>query len=421
MAGWASLAAACEGIDDDAASLVALPSDPCLGGWAVMAHTAAADGDCVENTSASAAAVSGPAGIERLLTDSDGDPVHMDVEAIGVGGWHVHAQALLHSNDGMIGPAADGMDISGAGGDDAVDFPDDVPDAAMLDAPPLPPPLALPPLAAAPGIVSAAEIRTLLADQPRVFQGSPLLRVIADTLPSAMADEAERSEAIENLARETMLQRKSPGTSWESIAEKAETNRRTVAEGIQLLASSLVETERASRAKFEACVRSAVGFENCLMYLDMACYDETSMPVVAQEMAASSELLRHANAVPLLALPDSDEALVVPELPMQSFDAAKLKAKLVQSEQKFAMLVRLPPAEDEDRYCVIFGVTINWLQRVERTTGGCMQDAMERVCGVSAAANDFGFKLRFACTDDAASNDVAERGVVANRGDNWHG
>eukprot|EP00959_Pyramimonas_sp_CCMP1952_P323446 6768485-Pyramimonas_sp.AAC.1 len=63
----------------------------------------------------------------------------------------------------------------------------------------------------------------------------------------------------------------------------------------------------------------------------------------------------------------------------QSLDSGKPNVRLLQSQQKYAMLVRLPAGPGGRRQCGVFlGSAVNLLQRVESTKTLCVRDAMER-------------------------------------------
>eukprot|EP00959_Pyramimonas_sp_CCMP1952_P294418 6158075-Pyramimonas_sp.AAC.1 len=190
---------------------------------------------------------------------------------------------------------------------------------------------------------------------------------------------------------------------------------------LMVLAQSVLEAERLMRSKLEAEILMTYGKENMLMYVDSVCFDETPMPVVSSEMPAERDIVLYGDNVQLVPRENSG-VLCVPLLMQQSLDSAKLNVELPHSEQTYAMLDRLPPGPDgRPQYGVFLGSTVNWLQRVESTKTLRVRDAMERVSAVSDAANEFTWKFRTACTDDAESNPNAESSLVRCRGHDWQG
>eukprot|EP00959_Pyramimonas_sp_CCMP1952_P357831 7491935-Pyramimonas_sp.AAC.1 len=69
------------------------------------------------------------------------------------------------------------------------------------------------------------------------------------------------------------------------------------------------------------------------------------MPVVSPEMTGERGIVLYGDNVQLVPRQNSG-ALCVPPLMRQSLDSAKLNVKLLQGEQKYATLVRLPPGTD---------------------------------------------------------------------------
>ena len=91
------------------------------------------------------------------------------------------------------------------------------------------------------------------------------------------------------------------------------------------------------------------------------------MPLVSTEMPELSSLAEHARATQIKVRAGH---AIVPAFPTQSLDKVTLGAKILQSEQRYAMLVRRPVAKGEGHdYSIMFGDAIYWLQKVESTTG----------------------------------------------------
>jgi hypothetical protein len=276
-------------------------------------------------------------------------------------------------------------------------------------------------VAAAPGVCSEDDIRKILADAGTVSTSrSNLLAIVNRSMKwSTETCPAPSSNRYSKLANAVMY----PGSTWTGIkdlANQSDRNRRTLPHDLQRLASSLVWTERVQRNELERQISSYD--KSCLLlFCEAPCYDETPMPVVVSELPTQIVMEEISESLPMNALVNS-ETIAVPTLPLAAQDAAKLPIKLMQSEQKFAMLVRLPEQGGQSApFAIFIGDSISWLQRLESTTGLVTMLSQERVSAVSEYANSFQRRWRSTCTDKASSNQSAERQLLARRGPGWRG
>lgn len=181
------------------------------------------------------------------------------------------------------------------------------------------------------------------------------------------------------------------------------------------LASALVQADRDSRAQLEAAI-GALGSEACLLYVDAFRSDETPLPTRAALPAAPS--VQEGPSLPqggeLAEISDKDRLTHHSyNVPLCS-GSATVSRKLLQSEQKFGMLLRAP-ASGEAKFLTIVGSTVNWLQFLQRTTAECLKSASDKTCGVSTGVAPFPLKIRLVVEDQAASNERCERALQEER------
>ena len=99
----------------------------------------------------------------------------------------------------------------------------------------------------------------------------------------------------------------------------------------------------------------------------------------------------------------------------------RLRTKLFQTEQQFGLVIDLHRSHGlaPFKYLFLIGHNLMFLQQLQNTSGDCVARALMSSDGVGLVANQFLSRWRLASTDDAPSNDVAERLVLAGRGSSW--
>ena len=274
-----------------------------------------------------------------------------------------------------------------------------------------------------PGICDAMVVKGIVADKPLgPIHGSRLHNVVAATLSSH--NQAEAGSRYDKLVDKLIMQsRFSTNTSFETLADETDLNRRNLSRDIVLVASALVESDRYHRVQLEQEVVATFPPRKRLMLLDSCAYDETPMPVVVTEVEqdALDDLAESLPTVPT----EGSQVLAVPLLPIQRGDTSKKPVKLMQSSQEYAMLLQLsdPPQpgpasdmqEQDQKYLVIIGDTIDWLQRIESTSTRATLAAQEKISALTEASLSFRLHMRSACNDDAKSNPATERLIVQRR------
>ena len=281
-------------------------------------------------------------------------------------------------------------------------------------------PLVLPDLAPA-AVCDAKTIRALVADMPSAgIVDSKLHTVIRSTLQQHAKPLAKHSR-FEKLS-DTLLMHPSfsATTSLEQLGKDTCMDRGTLPLHITLVASALVEADRYVRWLLEYFLTSLFDLRQCLLYVDVGAYDETPMAFVV------SDIDQQALDDTAASVPEHAARVQVPILPWQSDQASKQVIKLLQSSQDFGLLFEMhrgglaTPAADQ-RYLMVVGDSINWLQRIQDGKATTTLGALERTNAVTTASASFANKIRLACNDDAKQNPLTERLMVSRRSNNWQG
>lgn len=198
------------------------------------------------------------------------------------------------------------------------------------------------------------------------------------------------------------------------LAGHSDSDRRKLSRALPLLAGALFHNCRSKRARLEAAVVHKVERGNLLMYVDFVAYDETPLPVrlVGESGAvgsngASGELALPGQDISLLGHPGKDMAVRPLE---DSWQGAKGSQKVVQTFQETGMLLKA-----NGIFVGIIGKAICPLAVVEATSAKAIREQQLRVSPVGLGSACFSSAVRAVCTDSAASNFAAERGISQDR------
>ena len=272
-------------------------------------------------------------------------------------------------------------------------------------------PMPAPQILADAGVVDRHAYQQLVSMQQTIFQKSPLSDATQATLRVAL----QRNETtnMDKLCEEMLLNKKHRTCSILELADKVSMNRRLIPSTLVKAASSLLEVQRVHRLKRERAVTSTDS--ELKLFVDCGNYDETPMPVVAKDLATfnleAGAGVQTSSSVPGL--------ICIKPLPQDTMhESSKMSCKLLQSEQSWVMLVK---SRDENGtfYTVMDGDEINHLQKISSTDAKSTQNALNRVCTLSAEADKFETKIRVATTDDAKSNPLCEENIAKDRGPTW--
>ena len=208
-------------------------------------------------------------------------------------------------------------------------------------------------------------------------------------------------------------------TSKVAIGRIAEVEPEKVEPTLALLTNVLIYLEKLHHSNMEASLLDSPA--ELLMYVSTARWDETPMKVTHKHLLevashAPSELPGVGQAPRGADLPDAGQASE--QLPYK----ASTVSKMLATELKYAMLIRCPLNTGqglEDQYVALSGSHITWNQLLEHTNSPCMFQALQEGSQISQASNNFSFKARLCCTDQAGANARAERMVCDTLGDSW--
>ena len=97
-------------------------------------------------------------------------------------------------------------------------------------------------------------------------------------------------------------------------------------------------------------------------------------------------------------------------------------SKMLASEEKFALLMRMPLEGHEglqDELLAIFGSVLSWNQLLERGSGSNLLRALQQCSALPESSKAFGFKGRVVTTDQASSNFACEKLLGNLREQHW--
>ena len=313
------------------------------------------------------------------------------------------------------GALADGAEVPYDGGSSLYEPTEN----GMDDEEGRPLPLVVPDLAAF-AVCDAETVRSLVADSPSAgISNSKLHTVIRSTLQQQ--HQPVKHSRFDKLSDALLMHPEfSATTTVQQLAEDTSMDRKTLPQHISLVASALIEADRFVRWLLEFILTSLFDLRQCLLYVEAGAYDETPMAFVV------SDIDQHALDDTAASVPEHAAQVQVPSLPWRSDETKTTVIKLLQSSQEFGLLFEMhrgglaTPAADQ-RYLMVVGDSINWLQRIQDGKATTMLGALERTSAVTTSSASFANKIRLACNDDAKANPLTERLMVSRRSDNWLG
>lgn len=190
-------------------------------------------------------------------------------------------------------------------------------------------------------------------------------------------------------------------------ASELDIDRRDLRTLRRLLAASALAIERQSWSAFEQRLADNVGGEvsELLFYIDFSSYDIADFKMqVSQEVKIALEP------------PQPDEVVALANDHPEQFllemeEKSSGVKKIVQTEGSTLMLLRLRCG----RLVAVRGHTLTWLSVADRSTSECYKACVEKQRLGTAAAENFGMKLRLACTDGDGAIAKAERHIMEGR------
>ena len=260
---------------------------------------------------------------------------------------------------------------------------------------------------------------------PRPYARAPLRRPFDAVL--AMCPEGRQrhdDQEIAKIARKYLNPAERPSiTSQSAAAESLDIDRRSVHEKMCILASSLVHCDRCALQIINESIRNDA--MEMLLFVEFSRYDATDMNVSVKQ--SQQDTTRHVGDMIVdddcekLAAFDREETAVCTR-PHSSIDeiAGKTTSRthLFGPEHGWACLVKVGEGQNS-RLVNMFGPSLTWVQAIDRGTAACCKRAVIETAATFTDAAHYKTKMRLATTDAASSNYKTERGVEADRGDEW--
>eukprot|EP00971_Amphidinium_carterae_P282985 5617604-Amphidinium_carterae.1 len=200
-----------------------------------------------------------------------------------------------------------------------------------------------------------------------------------------------------------------------TVEKELQLDRSTLKSKLQRLAAALFYLSMQDKFLLEGrCVASLAVPHKLVACFDFAAHDETPMVTsVKHKVVASSSTPSSFSTGTVIALP--------PQLALlQSVQQANIEAvtrsrsKLLQVRTGYTMVL----AVNVDRaplYLHVLGTNICPIQVIQKNTGACIWQALNRVSAVSGACHRFPLRVRSVTTDKGAANKVAERAMLSSR------
>ena len=199
----------------------------------------------------------------------------------------------------------------------------------------------------------------------------------------------------------------------ENLACRLQCRRQDLHKYVCVLANLCVHVDRICRFALEKSVVSRLRKDDLLCYVIGPASDETPMPISLISPTSNS-----ASGDPMDAPPPGATRLYQSSLAAvpSSSKREKTTAKLLQSDDVFDWLVRLPSGG----FLAVGGFVVPWAQHLERNTGECLQQAeMERNSCHPSTANAFCFLGRAAARDRAGANLRYDPSFMLHMGGRW--
>ena len=252
----------------------------------------------------------------------------------------------------------------------------------------------------------------------------PLQEVVREALGFVIAGGGSSDDVIAVIASEYIKKIPMMSGNISAVADALKVDRRSLANALRFVASTLFNVDRAIRAKIEASITQCTACRP-LLYVDFAAFDETPMVMVTPSSLNLCERRRLALTSDF-GVGEKARHPILPSVVNSVVEKTKATTKLLQSEQRFAMLFEVKgPAGDNGgptatKYAVIVGDSLCGLQQLQSTKGQTVFAALAQCDALSPSAQEFDMGWRFAVTDGAGSNDIAgEMVLVRRRGGGW--
>ena len=251
----------------------------------------------------------------------------------------------------------------------------------------------------------------------------PIQAVLDEYAKGLVTSEDEHTSS---LARFFLKQGPQLHATREAIAQVTNVPRAKIETCLCTLANAFVHTYQMQRRLLEQTLADSNA--ELLAYFEVSRYDETPMKVSQRQQLSSSSSTPTTSLVPASS-PSSSATTPGAGQSRRAVEGVSLPAvavisKLFAVESRFTMLVKVPdsctPQTGPSQYVIFQGTSLSPLHVVERATTECIYTCLLESSHVSEAASQFKFKARTTTTDQAGSNYVAEKAVLAKR-PGWSG
>ena len=182
---------------------------------------------------------------------------------------------------------------------------------------------------------------------------------------------------------------------------------------MRLQANLLVHADHYIRNCMEAAIAGFLPRTHLLGYIECNREDETPMSVGLRSGQAKNPAPAQVRATASHAIAPLHNYAAPAALNVQS--VRKRVAKLLQSEQRYGMMIRTL----DNKLLIIVGSSVTWTQMVDRTTAECLMEAEARRRSMSDHVHRFTSKTRTTTLDQAPSNKRKERILAKERGSEW--
>eukprot|EP00971_Amphidinium_carterae_P351371 6492079-Amphidinium_carterae.1 len=247
---------------------------------------------------------------------------------------------------------------------------------------------------------------------PKPIEGCTPLSPNCSTLWHCISYSQQAGAALDDeylsLQREYVANADHHGTSRVVETETLGVSLNTIQSKLQRLAAGHLCFDRFGRWLLESEFVSALKSTNGLkVYIDAVAYDETQMRSSTKGDTISG-VIEQPSSCP------STTDLATMQMLEQSIKTETTNCKVLQIRQWQALLLKV-----EHLSVQLFGNNISPLQVMERTTAEVLKACLQRVSSVSFSHKDFAMQTRHHCSDKAAYNSKAERGIAAERHGKW--
>ena len=260
---------------------------------------------------------------------------------------------------------------------------------------------------------------------------TPFCHALLQSSVSTVLDHCARDQSVgldehtTAMAQFFLRQRPQLHASREAISQVTNVPRAKIEACLSTLANAILHTDQVQRRVFEqAIVNSNVSL---IAYFEVSRYDETPMKVSQRQQLGQSSTSAPSSRAPASSpvIADRPGSSIHPhDQAGVSLPAVAVISKLFAVENRFAILVKVNNVEDTSepagKYVLFQGVSLTPLHIVDRATAECLQACLLESSHATDASNQFRFKARTTTTDQAGSNQLAEKAVLSQR-PGWSG